>query len=442
VTAGQILWRQILAMLSGILLAGLLFFRLWDSPFSREWYQAALLLSPIGLAAVFPRARLSALGGLMLGSALAVIASTVLELYRDPSCCNLWPIGIVLVFLFCLPATLLGGFASYLLGRTGLPRPFYVAPLALSLAIPALFPYIEKVQQDRLQTVTIPKILNDIYRAEMAYAAGRPDGAFACDGKQLPGVENLGWRHVTGETLNNGLTVRYYYVTLKCLNDARPRSFRVTTHAWDKTFRDRGVPNFFIDPSGELIVTAPKPDGSYTGKKPSPSGPAAAPNLIVNGGFEVPVAQAFLTIVAPSSFPGWTVSTGGVDVSAASFYASASGAQSLDLNSIVSGSVSQDIATTAGVTYVLTFSFAANPLAGNPCCPAPATKRMEVRWGTTVVGTLDHDTTGRSATTVGWRKISFKVVGSGADKLSFVSLTPGSAGPTIDDVRLVAEQTP
>ena len=108
----------------------------------------------------------------------------------------------------------------------------------------------------------------------------------------------------------------------------------------------------------------------HTDKKPSPSVPAAAPNLIVNGGFEVPVAQAFLTIVAPSSFAGWTVSTGGVDVSAASFYASASGAQSLDLNSIVSGSVSQDIATTAGVTYVLTFSFAANPLAGNPCCPA------------------------------------------------------------------------
>lgn len=180
----------------------------------------------------------------------------------------------------------------------------------------------------------------------------------------------------------------------------------------------------------------------HTDKKPSPSVPAAAPNLIVNGGFKVPVAQAFLTIVAPSSFAGWTVSTGGVDVSAASFYASASGAQSLDLNSIVSGSVSQDIATTAGVTYVLTFSFAANPLAGNPCCPAPAAKRMEVRWGTTVVGTLDHDTTGRSATTVGWRKISFKVVGSGADKLSLVSLTPGSAGPTIDDVRLVAEQTP
>jgi len=67
---------------------------------------------------------------------------------------------------------------------------------------------------------------------------------------------------------------------------------------------------------------------------------------------------------------------------------------------------------------------------------------MEVRWGTTVVGTLDHDTTGRSGTNVGWRKISFKVVGSGADKLSFASLTPGSAGPAIDDVRLVAAQTP
>jgi len=35
-------------MLSGILLGGLLYFRLYNSgPFGWEWYQAALFLSPI-----------------------------------------------------------------------------------------------------------------------------------------------------------------------------------------------------------------------------------------------------------------------------------------------------------------------------------------------------------------------------------------------------------
>ena len=75
----------------------------------------------------------------------------------------------------------------------------------------------------------------------------------------------------------------------------------------------------------------------------------------------------------------------------------------------------------------------------DPCCPAPAVKRVEVRWAGTLLGTIEHDTTGRSARDVGWREHRFTVKGSGSDRLAFTSVTPGSAGPGIDDVRVVIE---
>jgi hypothetical protein len=55
---------------------------------------------------------------------------------------------------------------------------------------------------------------------------------------------------------------------------------------------------------------------------------------------------------------------------------------------------------------------------------------------------IDHDTTGRSARDVGWREYRFVVRGTGSDRHSFVSVTPGSAGPGIDDVRLVLTAEP
>jgi len=85
-------------------------------------------------------------------------------------------------------------------------------------------------------------------------------------------------------------------------------------------------------------------------------------DLIANGGFESPAVPGYTALSAPSSFSGWTVLSGGVDIVASDFYSAASGNQSLDLNTIVSGSISQDLTTTPGQAYLLSFAFAANPL--------------------------------------------------------------------------------
>jgi hypothetical protein len=159
------------------------------------------------------------------------------------------------------------------------------------------------------------------------------------------------------------------------------------------------------------------------------------PNLIVNGGFESPpLSFSFLTFTAPTSFLGWAVTSGQVDVVHRTFYASASGSQSLDLNGYQSGSASQTVVTRPGGVYTLTFAFAANTVLS---FDSPRVRRMEVRWGPTVIANLDFDTMGFTATNVGWRQYTFSVIGSGTDTISFKSLTVGNAGPAIDDVSLV-----
>ena len=159
------------------------------------------------------------------------------------------------------------------------------------------------------------------------------------------------------------------------------------------------------------------------------------PNLIVNGGFESPpISFSFLTFTAPATFPGWAVTSGQVDIVHRTFYASASGSQSLDLNAYRSGAVSQAVATKPGAVHTLTFAFAANTFLS---FDSPRVRRMEVRWGSTVIATLEFDTAGFTASNVGWRQYTFNVVGSGSDTISFRSLTEGNAGPAIDDVSLV-----
>lgn len=169
---------------------------------------------------------------------------------------------------------------------------------------------------------------------------------------------------------------------------------------------------------------------------------SALTNVLVNGGFESPAVSGYKTVNSPSSFSGWTVATGGVDIVAHNFYAPASGLQSLDLNSVASGSVFQNVATIPGHSYLLTFAFAANPLPDDPSFPAPAVKRMEARWGTTLLGTFMHDVTGRTGSNVGWHDFAFGVVGTGADRLTFTSLTGGSAGPAIDSVSVAEVPEP
>lgn len=163
--------------------------------------------------------------------------------------------------------------------------------------------------------------------------------------------------------------------------------------------------------------------------------PAAAQNLVYNGDFElVQYGDPYLGI-PPGYLDGWYVEPDSVDV-IGSYWLAASGMQSIDLNGLHPGGIWQDVTTSAGQSYRLSFAMAGNPdLAG--------VKTMEVWWGGVKLDTLRFDSTGHSTTDMGWAYHSYTVTGSGTDRLRFVSMSDYDCyGPTLDNVSVTAVPEP
>jgi hypothetical protein len=92
-------------------------------------------------------------------------------------------------------------------------------------------------------------------------------------------------------------------------------------------------------------------------------------NILVNGGLETPLAPTMpdnlvytSPTLNPGALPGWTITTGTVDVVPSSYFASSQGNFSVDMVGTPGiGGISQTFATTPSVDYLLTFDFAVNP---------------------------------------------------------------------------------
>lgn len=162
-------------------------------------------------------------------------------------------------------------------------------------------------------------------------------------------------------------------------------------------------------------------------------------DLIVNGSFESPTTNARTTFFAPAVFEGWSVDRGSVDVIASPYWQAADGSQSLALSGFSAGAIYQDIHTSPGETYLLSFA-----MAGDPFQPGyPLIKHMEVFWGGISIGQFTFDVTGKSYSNMGW--IDHQVIlaaDAPSTRLRFVSLDNDAAGPVIDEVRLTAVPEP
>ena len=87
----------------------------------------------------------------------------------------------------------------------------------------------------------------------------------------------------------------------------------------------------------------------------APLAAAAAQNVVQNPGFEAPAIVGSATLSGcPAAFV-WCIGQGNIDLVDASIWQPGDGRQSIDLNGTDAGSVYQDLATTAGQTYDLTF---------------------------------------------------------------------------------------
>ena len=164
----------------------------------------------------------------------------------------------------------------------------------------------------------------------------------------------------------------------------------------------------------------------------------AAPGggLVENGSFEQPSDEGNLYIEydgGSTDIPGWTVTGGSVDLTSSGYWQADDGTQSLDLAGSAPGGVTQSVATTAGDTYVLSWS-----LAGNTNC-GDSVKTMDVEWNGTVVDAPAFDTAGQSNSSMGYVHDRVTVTATGSSSsIGFSDATAGDSlcGPVLDNVSL------
>ncbi len=196
--------------------------------------------------------------------------------------------------------------------------------------------------------------------------------------------------------------------------------------------------------SGVVTVLSVLAVASFVGTSVVSGTAGAAPvNLLTNGSFEsTPTpTSTFVTVLAGDSttIPGWTVvtpsvygnSSGSVDLKSSGYWNPEDGSYSIDLagSTGTPGGLYQDVATTAGAQYSLTYWSAVN---GDQ---APGgTHSLNVTFDGQVVATIREAGVGRP---LNWVQHSVTVTATSvSSRVEFDDVTPGDAnqGPALDNV--------
>ena len=166
-------------------------------------------------------------------------------------------------------------------------------------------------------------------------------------------------------------------------------------------------------------------------------------NLIINGGFENPVnpisgnhGGGHFTNFGPG-LTGWTISSGNVDIvdnrnlSQSFSWASNSGSQSLDLNGIKPGTISQTFSTGSGKLYELSFYYADNAY---DALTFVSKANVKLTGGSLNTSTqITHS--GSKPSAMNWLHfVSTFVAQSSSTTLTFQGVNSGSGGIALDDV--------
>ena len=176
---------------------------------------------------------------------------------------------------------------------------------------------------------------------------------------------------------------------------------------------------------------------------------ASGPELVTNGGFETPTVvntasyDTYTATTVPGGF-GWTVTGSSVD-HIRGYWDAAAGSQSVDLDGVGPGGISQTLATTANQPYVLTFAYSANPDRQSiaPCTNTKTGASMNVTWGGQSIGSFTFSDP-NSFRAMGWRTATVQVgaasTTSSSTVLAFTSTDAQSAcGIALDAVSVTAK---
>jgi choice-of-anchor C domain-containing protein len=186
--------------------------------------------------------------------------------------------------------------------------------------------------------------------------------------------------------------------------------------------------------AGSSRITATTTDGTGNTSEFAPQVTSVALQAFRNGGFETTSAAPGTTwaghLAGATAIDGWVVRRQGIE-HIGQFWQPAEGSTSLDLSRNNAGGIQQTFLTVPGQTYSIVFA-----LAGN-ANEAAETKTVTVAAaaGTT---NFSFNTTGKTLSAMGWvnRSITF-VATSEATTVVFDSQNFSSAGPALDNVRLV-----
>ena len=164
--------------------------------------------------------------------------------------------------------------------------------------------------------------------------------------------------------------------------------------------------------------------------------PCVHANLITNGSFElresgIPPADVHTLEGGNTDITGWEVTGNSIDWIGPDRWQASDDTLSVDLNGAAGpGGLKQTFVSTPGQKYTMWFDLAGNVEGGS------AIKEMRVLAGVDQAD-FSFDTTGKSATDMGWVTRTFVFTASSATTtLEFLSLTPAppNCGPVIDNV--------
>lgn len=175
--------------------------------------------------------------------------------------------------------------------------------------------------------------------------------------------------------------------------------------------------------------------------------PSAGANLITNGSFESPVINTPFVIF--ENLPGWTGGIGGIEVQAdggGTFVARgiAPGEQFVELDTTQNSSMFQDVATTSGTVYELTFAYA--PRNSLPLRATPDSNDISVSWEGNQVAVLGGPSIPELFQQEEWTIYSFQLVANsntGLSRLQFEALGASDRlGGLLDRVSLIPVPEP
>ena len=119
--------------------------------------------------------------------------------------------------------------------------------------------------------------------------------------------------------------------------------------------------------------------------------------------------------------------SGSIDRLSEPRWQSKTGGRAVDLNGCSPGIIYQDVATTKGTTYKVSYAIAGNPEAER------GPKVMSIRWEGIEVARKTFNTTGHTNTSMGWlqRSLTVRAANSTSSKsrLEFASLDAGLLRP-------------